>query len=599
MNSPTDLQLDKISCAIPYAVIPTLDLIKDRFFDGIYLTPDIFVNKKIKGTGVGGLAVVAHSILSELEENFERHQKSMLAFGFYCPYGYVRQRYVDGKVENWYEKDKNPQATIDTGYRAKIKINGDECLVALRMPCDADRKHTAIGLLTTDIDGNPEWMRLITRTMYGEGHATEYFSQEEPKRPWHDINWMRMLQAMILGMAPYIIVKELGIKYDYVHLNDTHSALFLVRTYGEKRAEGMGHDEALHSCWRKARFTCHTLCEQANRTYPICDIAKIGQNYPGFDEETLRLLAGDQTYFRMVQVVLKLVGPYHANCVSKDHAILAEQVFGGYKFFPITNGVHVSDTENSYVHPALRGIVKAKEIPEAKAEMKRLILAELMKRAREAGWKGTPIQLIPFLESVFIVWARRVQDYKRKGLICHPSQFGLFEGLLKNGFISFGHGGLTHGDDKVMLEEWNRQLHLLARLPLTIPIFNYDFELIQQLLKAAAQIWLNNPWYGWEACGTSFMSAMLNFALVLTMADGGALEAEHVVTFGSTKGGDFWPQFDSDARDLMIALVPQIIKLRENDEATLEFLLEARNEAAEKFSSRTMVDKYCELLWVP
>jgi starch phosphorylase len=51
----------------------------------------------------------------------------------------------------------------------------------------------------------------------------------------------------------------------------------------------------------------------------------------------------------------------------------------------------------------------------------------------------------------------------------------------------------------------------------------YDMRIAQRLL-AGADVWLNHPRRGDEACGTSFMKSVYNGGQVVTTADGGADE---------------------------------------------------------------------------
>jgi starch phosphorylase len=86
--------------------------------------------------------------------------------------------------------------------------------------------------------------------------------------------------------------------------------------------------------------------------------------------------------------------------------------------------------------------------------------------------------------------------------------------------------GLAHPDDTggkerirriVELSLWQDMRANVVYLP------GYDMRLAQWLL-AGADVWLNHPRRGEEACGTSFMKSVYCGGRILTTADGGADE---------------------------------------------------------------------------
>ena len=565
--------------------IPTF---KDHY-NVLYLTSDLLLDTEVM-SGAGGLGVVAGSIATELENNHEHHQTTALFVAMYCSHGYQKQVMQNDVMVPIYERDRFPEATYDTGKRIRLVLADRECVIALRTTANVPTRHTGVLLLDTDLPENPEDIRLITRVLYGERHATAFFDPYH--QPWRDVDWMRVLQSAVLGIGAYYAIRELGIRVDFVHCNDSHPVFYPLHRLGEYMRGGLYYNQALERVRKESRYTNHTVLESGNKRYPISHIAAVCGHYAGFDEATLRTVSDDVHMFRMTTASLTLVGPGHANAVSKDHAQIASQNFG-YTFHPITNGVYVPQYQDQH----FAQLKDPMDIPLIKRKLKLKLYTTLLERAKDAGWVIRDVHAEDWAQAVLLVWARRGQSYKRMGLMWHHNEFELVKKLLDWRHIAVAWGGLVHPDDTEMFREWNKYFRRIRELPNVMPVFNYRLDLIRGPLKSGADVWLNTPWYGYEACGTSWMSAMLNCALVVSIPDGGVLESDKVVRFGSTKQGDWHAQYEHDAEMLWKTLVPEIYHLRENDPRMLRLLYEAKVEAEHLFSATRMVDEYRSFLW--
>lgn len=562
-----------------------------KHFNVAYLTPETFCDNDELQTAAGGLGVVADSWLYELENNFSLHKLTAIQIAIYCSHGYQKQivKPINGGFMNVvYEKDPNPELTIDTGLRFNLVFAEKNCTVGVRVPLET-REHTARLLLDTDIPENDEAHRVITRVLYGEGHATKYFSEDG--KSWDNINWLRILQAGVLGLGSYYILKELQITYDKLHLNESHPVFFLVHELGDHRKNGRTIGSVLEEIHQRTVFTNHTILDSGNKRYPTHDISRALKHYAGFEEEELRML-GQRTdhSFSMTEAALFLAGPHNTNGVSVDHARIANELWPGYDIIPITNGVSAR-----YQHPEFRNLTKASDIPKLKLHFKEILYESLTQRLREAGWEREIRQ--PNMEAVLVTWARRQQEYKRSGLMWRDSEFELVKMLLNWNYIAIAWGGYVHPDDEQMMNRWNEYWQKFRDLPNTIAIFNYRLSLIRSLLKAASQIWLNTPWFGHEACGTSWMSSMLECGLNISIWDGGIQEAKNFVSFGNKEKGDWHQQYKTDALSLWQAVLPNVLLLRDNNEELLEKIFNAKLEAEEKFSSTRMVTDYIHKLY--
>lgn len=570
-----------------------LPSIASGHFDIVYITPEILFHPPLQ-TGAGGLGVVAGSFMKEVEDNYAKHGVRVLAISIFPSHGYQKQ-YVDrgngngGFMSTAYEMSPYPHLVKDTGLRLTLELAGKPCHVAIRVACEKERLHTALLFLDTDIPENTPEHRMITPILYGEGNATAFFDQEG--KPWGNIAWLRLLQAAVLGLGSRQLLKMLGVTYDKAHLNESHPVFFLINQLGEYMQGGADFTTALLRVHDTAVFTNHTLLESGNKWYSVSDVHAICKYYPGFSVDDLRKLCGDQyPNLSMTDSALKLVGRGNVNGVSVHHAGIADKQWPGYDIFPITNGV-----SDQYIHPACLNIERPSQIPELKRFLKVEALQKLVLNAREAGTEVS-VSEEQLLKAVFVVWARRCQLYKRPGMLWHTEELSLAKTLLEWGHIAIAWGGYVHPDDTEMMNDWNRCWQRFRDFPNTIPVFNYRMDLMM-LLKAGAQIWLNTPVYGNEACGTSWMSAMLNYALTISIPDGGIREAKYFIPFGSEEEGNWHKQYKNDARKMWQTIVEKTIKLRENDPATLDFLFNASLDAREMFSAERMVTDYIQKLY--
>jgi starch phosphorylase len=225
------------------------------------------------------------------------------------------------------------------------------------------------------------------------------------------------------------------------------------------------------------------------------------------------------------KIVLTIIGFEKAEsvfAVSRKHRDIMRKVFPKYaeKMNYITNGVCV---ERWLSEPAKR-ILKGKRAEDLTVEDARSIrssnrqmLLELVGRYKlEAeDWAKKPI----------LVWARRITRYKRPYFVTW-----LFErdpSLADKFFIVLS--GKPHPADKEGIEFLKQFINLSRREANVAYIPGYDINKAKVLL-AGGDYLLFTPFSGWEACGTSYMKAMINGVPPISSRDGGALELiEHGV----------------------------------------------------------------------
>jgi starch phosphorylase len=135
-----------------------------------------------------------------------------------------------------------------------------------------------------------------------------------------------------------------------------------------------------------------------------------------------------------------------------------------------------------------------------------------------------------------ITWSRRLSRYKRPYFIARFIE----ENPDLN--VVYILAGKPHprDPDGVNYLKWFRELSLKVKNAIYIP--DYDLDVAKLLVKSS-DLWLFTPFSGWEACGTSYMKALVNGVPVLSSRDGGVLEIIE-------EGVNGW-LFGSDIRDFV------------------------------------------------
>jgi starch phosphorylase len=163
-----------------------------------------------------------------------------------------------------------------------------------------------------------------------------------------------------------------------------------------------------------------------------------------------------------------------------------------------------------------------------RARMVDAIRSYLPAELRETGWGAELGWASRVLDpsALTIVVARRAAEYKETDLLVSMPERLKALTLDSDRPVCLIISGLAHPDDTggkerirriVELSLWEDMRSHVVYLP------GYNMRLAQ-LLLAGADVWLNHPRRGEEACGTSFMKSVYCGGRVVTTADGGADE---------------------------------------------------------------------------
>ncbi|MEM4434270.1 MAG: glycogen/starch/alpha-glucan phosphorylase [Thermosphaera sp.] len=196
--------------------------------------------------------------------------------------------------------------------------------------------------------------------------------------------------------------------------------------------------------------------------------------------------------------------------VSKKQESVVATIFPKYKekIVAITNGIHLG----RWMHPVLYEAVNKGEVN-----------VDLLKKARQDARDKLYSLVRKYKDNVnvdgkmIIAWTRRLARYKRPYFV---SRF-IEENPDVNAF--FIVAGKPHPRDSDGISYLKKFRDLDLKLTNVAYIPDYSMEVAKTILQGV-DLLLFTPFPGWEACGTSYMKAMVNGVPVLSSRDGGVPE---------------------------------------------------------------------------
>lgn len=346
-----------------------------------------------------------------------------------------------------------------------------------------------IYLLDTNISENDKTDREITNLLY----------VAEPEK--------RIKQELILGIGGTKLLKELGINPSIYHMNEGHSAFLvyeLARQIMEK--EGIDYIHALQLAKKKIAFTNHTLVVGGHDVFSTQTIKSLLTKYAedsNLPLEEMLLPGMDKSNKKVYSTTfLALNSATRINAVSKLHSEEAKKHWPNYKTLNVTNGISIDRWDF---------LQEGEDIVRSHQRRKKDLLNYIKK---ETGIRWSEKDLV-------LAWARRIVSYKRP-----TAPFENLESIKKlvnnrREPLRLLYSGQPHYDDKEGHFLAN-QLRKLASDDLRgkmVFLEKYSTE-ISSLMISGADVWLNTPIVGLEACGTSGMKATLNGVLQCSTNDG-------------------------------------------------------------------------------
>lgn len=324
-----------------------------------------------------------------------------------------------------------------------------------------------------------------------------------------------LTQEICLGFGGLRMLEALGFRADVYHLNEGHTALAGLAVVLQHRLDHPQETfEAAAAAVRPQLVgTKHTILAGAGL---FSDWESLGELIDPILEEhdtTIDELHAVATHsaggYSDTKLLVSLCG--RQNGVSEFHVALEKRDHPTSQLIPITNGIFRWrwTTAAWDGHPLEYDDAKFWAIH---CENRRQLLEHVR---QQTGKDFNPDWLT-------VVWARRMAAYKRPELLV--SDLERLSAVLNNTErpIQLVVAGQANPADAGAINLMNRVIEA-SRRPDLAPRFAYlpHYNPVSaKFLVRGADLWLNTPIRGYEACGTSGMKASLNGALQLSTSDG-------------------------------------------------------------------------------
>jgi starch phosphorylase len=496
--------------------------------------------------------------------------------------------------------------------------------------------HVKLILLDTDLPSNRAADRKITHRLYGGDKST------------------RIEQEVVLGVGGARALAAMGLKPTVWHMNEGHAAFLVLERMRGIMKSGVDLAGALEAVASDTVFTTHTAVEAGHDRFPKDMIERyFGDMLKEFSlqPDALFALGAVPGNGEFDMTALAVRGSAFHNGVSRVHRDVTAQLLGdlwpqipddekpvGY----VTNGVHtatflstqVRALYDRYVDPNWwDGLTEAQwqqgveRIPDellwnAHRSLK-VVLLQLVRsriRAQYVRNQGSETHLDRLFRLVdpdgpdvlTIGFARRFAQYKRAMLLFDDVDWLAQIVNTRDRPVVFIFAGKAHPADGPG-QELIRRVHEVARLPSLegkiLLVEGYDLHLSRRLV-AGVDVWLNNPIYPLEACGTSGMKAAMNGAINLSVLDGWWAEG-----YTGDNGWAIRPEslvLDQQRRDreeahtlyeiLQDQVLPLYYRARNEKGYSAEWLRMAKRSIASvmpRFTAKRMVREYVSKFYGP
>lgn len=564
-----------------------------------------------------------------------------VAIGLLYHQGYFSQT-IDSRGRQQSEMVNEPFVNLpielardDNGNEIHIDVGIADRRVKLRV-WRAIVGRISLYLLDSDLPDNSAEDRLITLQLYGGDHHT------------------RIQQEIILGVGGVRALQVLGLRPKVWHINEGHAAFQVIERTLSLTRRGADFCSALEQVAGATVFTMHTPIAAGHDSFDRETVVHYCSSYlqeANISFEAFLALgksSTDQHRFNMTSLALR--GARFYNGVSRIHGGVAAQMEQhvwpqisavenpvGY----ITNGVHIeSILDKDWVElfderfPDWRDRVLENgfwacldEIDDdtwwrthsaAKCSLLKDIKLRLCRQHRRNGLsealihRSTAYLADEYNDILVIGFARRFATYKRATLLF--SELERLTRLLNDTDrpVLLVFAGKAHPSDEPGKEliqriyEYALQPEFIGRV---LILENYDIAMAR-VLVAGCDVWLNNPEYPLEACGTSGQKAGINGVVNLSIRDGWWDEGYNGQNGWAVlpHGQDDWdPEYRDrqEATDLIDILEHQVIPAYYQRDASeypavwLRLSRASMQSIISQFNAQRMVAEYVEGMYKP
>ncbi|OJI09536.1 MAG: hypothetical protein COV08_00805 [Candidatus Vogelbacteria bacterium CG10_big_fil_rev_8_21_14_0_10_49_38] len=322
--------------------------------------------------------------------------------------------------------------------------------------------------------------------------------------------YTRLKQQILLGVGGIRLLRQLELKPSVYHLNEGHTSMAVLGLMGEAGSnESVG---AASTELAKAVATKHTIFSAAGLLVTLKDFTEFLGPYcqsrgldllAVFEQGRFELAADTFSTTRFLMTTVE-----RQNGVSVLHTVFEKKRHSDSRLQPITNGVYAPRWQAA----TIKNVSNVADL----GAVKRKLRGALIDFVR----LETGVSLNP--EICTIVWARRFASYKRPLLIF--SDLDRLSKIVNDPTrpVQIIVSGKAHEADDQGQEIIRRIKDYVGRPDLrdrVVYLPKYSLSSAKFLVQGA-DIWLNTPERGKEACGTSGMKAALNGALQASVSDG-------------------------------------------------------------------------------
>ena len=527
-----------------------------------------------------------------------------------------------------------PVRDVD-GKLLSVGINFPDYKLRLRV-WEAKVGRLKLYLLDSNDPGNMPMHRGITSELYGGGPE------------------LRLQQELVLGIAGWRLLKQLGLKPEVCHLNEGHAAFAVLERALSFMHENQTPFEAALIATRAGNlFTTHTpVAAGFDRFSPALMQLYLGwyateQLRIGFDDLMAlgRANPGDPNEpFNMAYLAVRGAGAI--NGVSKLHGAVSRSIF--MPLFPrwpveeipigsVTNGVHTAswDSEHSdrlwseacgkdrwtdtteTLGDRIRAVSDAalwKLRADNRQELVRFVRLRVQRQMASYGASREDIEDAKRVfdpNALTLGFARRFATYKRPNLLLHdPAR--LVNILTNQKFpVQLVLAGKAHPADqagKNMIREWIRFVRRHDIRQHAVFLVDYDMLLAERIVEGV-DVWINTPRRPWEASGTSGMKVLANGGVNLSELDGWWAEAYEpsvgwALGDGKEHGDD--PAWDAAEASQMYDILEREVVARFYDRDSeglprnwIAMMRESMARLTPEFSANRAVREYTEKYYLP
>ena len=433
----------------------------------------------------------------------------------------------------------------DDGTELHVQVEMAERLVEIKV-WQVKVGHVRLFLLDTDLEINSAHDRDIAHRLYGGDRTT------------------RIEQEVVLGVGGVRALVAMGLKPTVWHINEGHAAFMMLERIRHLTTQGIEIAAAVEAVAAHTVFTTHTAVPAGHDHFGEDMIRRYFEHACkelGVSTEQLLALGRAPGGHDFNMTALAIRGSRFHNGVSRIHGGVSAHILS--TLWPqiepddnpvtyVTNGVHVptflssewNELFDRFLGPGWTQRVTDRScwegihtIPDhqfwsvhqsLKSQMLHLVRHRISEQhARNHGSEAHLDRLLKLANPdnpnvLTIGFARRFATYKRAAL--------LFENLVwlreilcdPKRPVLFIFAGKAHPADQPG-QALIRRVTEVSRMPefegKILLVEGYDLRFARRLVSGV-DVWLNNPQYPLEACGTSGMKAAINGIPNLSVLDG-------------------------------------------------------------------------------